>query len=438
MKKFFTFIAAAFISLSMNAQTTWDFTQEMSEIDATNLTTDTENWKYTASTKRYENKAILTDELVKANGQPVVWFGGLKVNAAASKFKLDNGTKVQVNAAVLITIPGLKANDEIKVQYAGAGASGGRYFEITTGNGTVDEENAFVNTDESKDYTKTKAVTSAETVEPTITVTADGDLTLKVWINAINIYKIESSRTIDKGTAIIPGDDPADPTAAKTWDFSKTPDDVKAVLVAGAALETPEWTYTESSKRYANTAAKGIAQSTDTNLGEWLAASWDGMYIGNTKSAMNADKIRVNIDDYFQMNSNNAYYKIKDLVKDDVVRIRFKSASGTEEGRKFTISNGTCQGESTIIATIGEGGADLMEAEIVVTANGNLVLTQSKAMNVNAITVNAELPNAPSTGIKTVANKQTTANDQYYNLAGQRVQPQKGGLYIVNGKKVIF
>lgn len=42
-------------------------------------------------------------------------------------------------------------------------------------------------------------------------------------------------------------------------------------------------------------------------------------------------------------------------------------------------------------------------------------------------------------GIMAIDNEQLTTRNAIYNLAGQRVsQPQKGGIYIVNGKKVLF
>ena len=42
-------------------------------------------------------------------------------------------------------------------------------------------------------------------------------------------------------------------------------------------------------------------------------------------------------------------------------------------------------------------------------------------------------------GISTIANAQLPTNNAIYNLNGQRVsKTQKGGIYIVNGKKVLF
>ena len=43
-----------------------------------------------------------------------------------------------------------------------------------------------------------------------------------------------------------------------------------------------------------------------------------------------------------------------------------------------------------------------------------------------------------TTGIASVGKTQTTANNEFYNLAGQRVAQPTKGLYIVNGKKVII
>jgi hypothetical protein len=63
-------------------------------------------------------------------------------------------------------------------------------------------------------------------------------------------------------------------------------------------------------------------------------------------------------------------------------------------------------------------------------------LTQSKGINVKAITINADLPEAGGgTGIKNVT---TTANSSaIYNLAGQKVSESYKGVVIQNGKKMI-
>jgi hypothetical protein len=42
-----------------------------------------------------------------------------------------------------------------------------------------------------------------------------------------------------------------------------------------------------------------------------------------------------------------------------------------------------------------------------------------------------------TTGVKSVENIQLT-NDSYYNLAGQKVENPKKGLYITNNKKVVI
>jgi hypothetical protein len=44
-----------------------------------------------------------------------------------------------------------------------------------------------------------------------------------------------------------------------------------------------------------------------------------------------------------------------------------------------------------------------------------------------------------STGIEEIANsQQPTANGQYYNMQGIRVEKARKGLYIINGKKVVI
>ena len=130
-----------------------------------------------------------------------------------------------------------------------------------------------------------------------------------------------------------------------------------------------------------------------------------------------------------QINASNGVYKITDLAKDDVVRLRYKSAS--DEARKFTVTNGDVT-ELEAPANSAENAEQ--EATITVAADGDLLLTQSKAINVYVITVNAELPEA--TGIRTI-NVETVSNGAIYNLSGQRVDENYRGVVIKNGKKQI-
>ena len=129
------------------------------------------------------------------------------------------------------------------------------------------------------------------------------------------------------------------------------------------------------------------------------------------------------------MNASNGVYKITDLAKNDKVSIRYKSAS--DEDRTFTVDNGDV---ATLNAPMSSADNALQEATITVAADGALVLTQSKAINIIALAINAELPEA--TGISTI-KAENVANAAMYDLSGRRVDANYRGVVIVNGVKKI-
>jgi len=130
-----------------------------------------------------------------------------------------------------------------------------------------------------------------------------------------------------------------------------------------------------------------------------------------------------------QMNASNGVYKITDLAKNDKVSIRYKSAS--DEDRTFTVDNGDV---ATLNAPMSSADNALQEATITVAADGALVLTQSKAINIIALAINADLPEV--TGISTI-KAENVANAAMYDLSGRRVDANYRGVVIVNGVKKI-
>ena len=81
------------------------------------------------------------------------------------------------------------------------------------------------------------------------------------------------------------------------------------------------------------------------------------------------------------------------------------------------------------------GKTDYQKVELVVEADGDLTLSSTKSVNVQAITINTDLPEI-STGIGVVkANAED--NGAAYNVAGQKVDEGYKGLVIKGGKKMI-
>lgn len=137
--------------------------------------------------------------------------------------------------------------------------------------------------------------------------------------------------------------------------------------------------------------------------------------------------IRIDANNRIQLNCSNGVFKIKDLKAGDVVKIQFACASSSED-RTFTVTNAD---KATVTAT--KDQAKIVET-LTIAADGDLVLQQSKAINIYAIAVNGELP----TGIQNIkAATKTIENNVIYNLAGQRVNESYKGIVIKNGKKFI-
>ena len=212
----------------------------------------------------------------------------------------------------------------------------------------------------------------------------------------------------------------------KTWDFTNLAAEVIAALEADAKWESSAQGSDESAfTRYSYT--EEIAKDTYVDLGEIGFATGAGIEVGRAGSKMSANSIRVDANNRIQLNCSNGVFKIKNLKAGDVVKIQIASAN-SEEARTFTITNG----DKTSVTTTGDGTKT--EETITVSADGDLVLQQSKAINIYAIAVNAALP----TGIQeTVAPVKVINNGAIYNLAGQKVNENYKGIVIKNGKKFI-
>lgn len=127
------------------------------------------------------------------------------------------------------------------------------------------------------------------------------------------------------------------------------------------------------------------------------------------------------------LTGSNDMIKIENLAKDDVVRIKFTSNSATE-ARGFNVIN------AEPASIMSESKTDVKDAELKVTANGDVILKTTKSVNIWAITINAELPVV--SGIQTV-KAAAVQNGAIYNLAGQKVSESYKGVVIKNGKKMV-
>ena len=175
MKKILSLISLLMLFfLGVQAQTTktWDFTQAMSEADVANLTAD-ENWSYTESSKRYENKAEVSGEL-KVNGKVLEWTKGISFGTfAKGKLRLDNQKRLCLNGKGLSFTITTKKGAKLTIESQTA-SSGNTTRFLSATNLTVTSGFAAGNEKETNEGT----------------VNEDGEVTITTNEGGINLYSI--------------------------------------------------------------------------------------------------------------------------------------------------------------------------------------------------------------------------------------------------------
>ena len=268
--------------------------------------------------------------------------------------------------------------------------------------------------------------------------TADGSYSYEITqetidlLNDVNAIQYDNVRLVGAGVTVTAlklvrkvAEEGGEEATGKSWDFTNLAADVIAALEADAKWESSAQGSGESAfTRYTYT--EEIAKDTYVDLGDIGFAAGAGIEVGRAGGKMTGGStIRVDANNRIQLNCSNGVFKIKNLKAGDVVKIQIASANSEEE-RTFTITNG----DKTSVTTTGDGTKT--EETITVSADGDLVLQQSKAINVYTITVGG------STGIQeTVAPVKVINNGAIYNLAGQKVNESYKGIVIKNGKKYI-
>ena len=405
MKKIFTLIALAAMALGVNAQNLLTFPLDG---DAKDITLKDGGFEVHAVSEK-------SGAAIDANSQ---YFG---TSEAYEKIETrwKPGGKGGSNVKITITAPE-NGNLSIYVRSASSGASDRAL--VVSQNG-VELFNQVIKETEASDY-ETATIEGEEEpkkIFPIVKLAVAGGTVDITWTtNSLNFYGFKFEGTGGGTDPVLP------PTAATTWDFTTTTADMLDGGWAEDASTAGRYTY-----------GTEIAADTYMDLATIGFSYGAGISVGRTGGKLAANAIRVDLGKQIQLNASNGVYIISELAKDDVVRIRFASASSSEE-RTFTITNGDKESIKATISEDGEGNkkADVVEEVITVANNGNLKFTQSKGINVKAITINADLPEAGGgTGIKNITT--TVNNSAIYNLAGQRVSEDYKGVVIQNGKKMI-
>lgn len=399
MKKIFTLIAAALMAVGANAQTTY--------------------FDYTVS-----NTATAAVGTVTIGTPTKVETSTIATGGYAYKSDGDLGSSKYIKGT-LADAAKFQAGDVITVSfYTVSNPSGSDYGVVLSADNSSAVTTLYSsakNTVETKSYTVT--ATDAFVGETDVYVArATGKST---YIVSIKVTGGEREAEI-----------PAEPTAATTWNFAVTSE--ADSLALAALVETNTWTYTTEGSRFQYNVE--VAANKFVDLGEIGFPGGAGIQVGRSGGKLTAGSaIRVDVNNRVQLNCSNGQFRIPDLAKNDVVKIRYASGSGTE-ARTFTVTNGT---PATLDATVTSDAADVIEAEVTVTADGDLTLLQSKAINVYAIAINTELPEVPSdepsdpTGINTVATDAAKANVVKKYVDGKQVVIEKNGKkYNVAGAQI--
>ena len=396
MKKIFTLIAAALMAVGASAQTTYfDYTVSNTATAAVGTVT-------IGSPAKVESSTIAT--------------GGY---AYKSDGDLGSGKYIK---GTLADAAKFQAGDVITVSfYTGSTPTGSDYGVVLS----ADNSSAVTTL-----YSSAK--NTVETKSYTVTAT-------DAFVGGTDIYV---ARAAGKSTYIVSikvtggereAEIPAEPTDATTWNFAVTSDADSTALAA--LVDGRTWTYTKEGSRFQYNVE--VAANKFVDLGEIGFRGGAGIQVGRNGGKLTAGSaIRVDVNNRVQLNCSNGQFRLPDLAKNDVVKIRYASGSGTE-ARTFTVTNGT---PATLNATVtpdaadpSKGTADVIEAEVTVTADGDLTLLQSKAINVYAIAINTKLPEVPSdepsdpTGINTVAADAAQAGAVKKYVDGKQVVIEKNG-----------
>ena len=168
---------------------------------------------------------------------------------------------------------------------------------------------------------------------------------------------------------------------SKEWDFTEA---MSAADIANLKADGTNWTWTESTDRYANNAeiAAGATITANGNTLEKLE--------GLTFAKFGSDRLRLNNGDYMQMNGSDFYFTIPNLKVGDKVAITYLSASTSNENRSWsTPSNATRTSADGTQTINGSTETSPKTVEYTVTTAGATQFKQSKGLNIKSIVLSS-------------------------------------------------
>ena len=389
MKKIFTLISLFVLALSVQAQTLINYPTSQTGVAVSGTTSF-------STVKIHTNKDNVN---------------GVKL---ANGYTTDN--VLNTNYATISVEGGFKAGDVITI--AGAFNNADNTKKAAVDIFTVGEENAITVLFTTKQLVNGRLVND-EPAEETFTLTDDYTV-LYLGRNG-NTGTFITTLKVDRGEV-----KPSDPTAPTTWDFTQVLSDGDA---ANLAADAATWTFDE-----ANNYWKNVAVLADQNVftaltaGDAVLEVTKGLTFARDNSeGLGVDRVRIKSKNYVAVNGSKVSISLGALVKDDVVKLRFKGSGESE--RSLSVSNAeVTEGSLTTADT------DVHEATLKVLKDNVVTLTTGNGFQFMAITVNAELPTGVQ-GVKAEGAKAKVAGT--VNLAGQQVGDDYKGIVVKDGKKVM-
>lgn len=388
MKKIFTLISLFTLALGVQAQTLINYPSSQNGISVSGTTT-------------------FDAVKIKSNSQSI---SGVKfANSYSSSGELTS------NYATVGVEGGFKAGDVITIAGAFNNSDDTKKAAVdifTVSEGTITvlfTTQQFIN----------GRTTDDDPVEETFTLTEDYGV-LYLGRNG-NTGTFVTTLKVDRGEV-----KPSDPTAPTTWDFTQ---ELSANDAANLAADANTWTFDETNNYWKNVAvlAERNVFTALTANGSELDVTKGLTFTRDNSAGLGEDRVRIKSKNYVAVNGSSVSINLGSLVKDDVVKIRFKGAGESE--RSLSFINAELVSGSLTTADVEEH-----EAELKVLKDNVVTLTTTNGFQFMAITVNADLPTGVQ-GVKAEGAKAKVAGT--VNLAGQQVGDDYKGIVVKDGKKIV-
>ena len=371
-------VEKAFSTMATPAVTKiWDFEVALSDNDKTNFTADGTNWTndYSSNKRFANNTEISTLSVLTANSKTIEKTSGLLFTAAAGRLRVADDY-LMYNTNVPMTIPNLKAGDEVIVKFSSGKEGNDRSISVT--NATL----VWGTTSSSK--------MTANDATAVFKVTDDGDVAISSANNFMRYYSVKVATNSGNAISV---------SSAKYATFSST----QILDFTGTGVTA----YKATSTGKSSVTLEEVSGVVPAETGLLLKADAGTYYIPLSTADPTA-----NVADNLLQSTATAAHNI---------------AAG-EVGRAFVFG----KFDNTEV-----GFFKAAEGKTIGVGKSYLLLDAPLAKDVEFLSfVFGDEEQGETDGIKAVSTK--VENGVRYNLAGQKVGADYKGIVIVNGKKVII